>query len=146
MVRGHCAKIVCAGMLREAARTVIQDCFEPLPVAIRECRTRLRADADAKKIERSVEVGFAVDGKRLPLRETLKMASPFPIVLCVPLESLVHILVARSGQHWSLVESISYDGALRGGVARGHSEIIEKSSLRAWPHSLIDRRLETVTK
>ena len=102
LVRGHCAKIVGAGMLREAGRTVIQDCLEPLPVAIRECRTRLRADADAKKIERSVEVGFAVDGKRLPLRETLKMASPFPIVLCVPLESLVHILVARSGQHWSL--------------------------------------------
>ena len=81
LVRGRCAKIVRAGMLREPGCTLIQDCFEPLPVAIRECGTRLGADADAKKIEWSVEVGFTVDGKRLSLREALEMACPFLIVL-----------------------------------------------------------------
>jgi hypothetical protein len=35
LVRGHCAKIVRAGMLREPGCTFIQDCFEPLPVASR---------------------------------------------------------------------------------------------------------------
>src|SRR5947209_312376 len=91
VVRGDGSQVVRAGILRQPCCARLQYCLQPLSVAICKRRTRLRADADPKKVQRSVEIGFPVDGKRLPLREALEVTRPFLIVLRVTLESRISV-------------------------------------------------------
>src|ERR1700733_1407536 len=113
-------------MFRESCRTIAQHLLEPLAVDIGECGTVPCADADAEEIEGSVEVGFPVEGKSLPLREAAEVSCPFLVVRRWSSKVWVRVLVACAREHRGFLKPVGRERPLQDCFPAGGLEMVEE--------------------